>query len=281
MTLGRTGLEVSRIGLGASYGVGRADVERAFDRGINFLYWGAVRRPGFGAAIRNIAKTRRHELVVAVQTYSRASFAMAPSVEIALRRLRIDYADVLILGWWNRRPPERILDAALTLREAGKVRYLMISSHNRRVFEAFSDDPCYGAIMVRYSAAHPGAEREVFPLLADRPARPGVVAFTATRWGQLVDSDRIPTGEPVPRASDCYRFVLTHPQVDVCLAGPKNGTELDEALRAIDRGPLDNDELEWMRRVGSAVHRAGTAAASRGPRRILSRLAKVIAPGDL
>jgi hypothetical protein len=37
------------------------------------------------------------------------------------------------------------------------------------------------------------------------------------------------------------------------LIGPKNREELDEAMAALDRGPMDADELEWMRRVGKAV----------------------------
>ncbi len=130
----------------------------------------------------------------------------------------------------------------------------MISCHHRPSFEAFLGEPACDAWMVRYNAAHPGAEREVFPILpAEERARPGVVAFTATRWGSLVDPSKTPAGEPTPRASDCYRFALTHPAVDVVLAGPRDGAELDEALAAIDRGPMSDDELAWMKRVGQAV----------------------------
>jgi hypothetical protein len=82
--------------------------------------------------------------------------------------------------------------------------------------------------MVRYNAAHRGAEEEVFPhtAMADPP---GVVAYTATRWGALLDPALTPAGEPTPRGSDCYRFALTRSEVDVVIAGPKNGAELDEA----------------------------------------------------
>ena len=34
--------------------------------------------------------------------------------------------------------------------------------------------------MIRYNAAHPGAERDIFPHLEAR--RPAVVAYTATSW---------------------------------------------------------------------------------------------------
>jgi aryl-alcohol dehydrogenase-like predicted oxidoreductase len=273
--LGRTGLSVSRIGLGSSYGLGAADVERAVERGLNYLYWGSIRRPSFAEAVRNLGPARRDELVIVVQSYTRAGFWMRRSLESALRRMRIDHADLLLLGWWNAPPPRRILDAALELRAAGKAKHVMISCHNRLTFERFIADEAYGAIMVRYNAAHPGAEREVFPFLEGKPAsaRPGVVAYTATRWGELLDPRHTPDGDRTPRASDCYRFALTHPAVDLVLSGPKDGAQLDEAMSALDAGPLDADELAWMKRIGVRVRAAGTSRTRNLPMQLIDRLA--------
>jgi aryl-alcohol dehydrogenase-like predicted oxidoreductase len=127
-----------------------------------------------------------------------------------------------------------------------------------------ASDPRVDSIMLRYSAAHPGAEREVFPSLGSREERRvGVVAYTATRWGMLLDPKRTPKGEATPRASDCYRFAMSDDHVDVCVTGPKNAEELDEALQAIERGPMSADELAWMKRVGAAV-RDGAKREMRG-----------------
>jgi aryl-alcohol dehydrogenase-like predicted oxidoreductase len=177
---------------------------------------------------------------------------MKGSLERALRDLDVEYTDLLLLGWWQSPPPRRIVDAARALVDAGKARHVVISCHHRPTFQQFIADPTYGAIMVRYNAAHPGAETEVFPHL---PAKggPGVVAYTATRWGNLMDPSKAPRGEKVPRASDCYRFALTNPAVDVVIAGPADGAELDEAMAALDRGPMSDDELAWMKRVGGHV----------------------------
>lgn len=277
ITLGATGLRTSALGLGSSYGIGAADVEHAFERGVSYYFWGSLRRPGFGHGLRAIAKGgRRDRFVVAIQSYTRVASLMRPSLEAALRRLRLEYADLLILGWWNRTPPRRVLDAALALRDAGKIRALVISSHDRPLFRELAKDPSVGALMVRYNAAHPGAETEVFPHLPTE-RRPGIVAFTATRWGALVNPKYVPPGEPPPRASDCYRFVLTNPNVDVCLAGPKDRAELDEAMAALDRGPMSEEELAWMRRVGAHVH--ASAASVKPGGRLMNVIDRVAAMG--
>jgi aryl-alcohol dehydrogenase-like predicted oxidoreductase len=262
-TLGRTGLAVSRLGLGSGYGLAGRDVERAVERGINYLYWGSRRHGDFGRGVAAAARRRREELVIAVQSYARLGVALRVSVERALRELGTGYADVLVLGLWNQPPPERLLDAALTLREAGLVRHLVVSCHHRPTFATYAADPCWGAIMVRYNAAHRGAEKDVFPVVGDGGTRPGIIAFTATRWGALIDRRMVPAIEPVPRPSDCYRFVLGHPAVDVALCGPRDGAELDEAMTALDRGRMDGEEVAWMARVGDGVRAAATTAVVR------------------
>ncbi len=252
--LGKTGLLVGRIGLGSSYGVGGRDIARAYERGARLFLWGSRRRAGFAEGLRTLAPNRE-QTVIAIQSYSRVGFLVKPFVVRALRELRTDYVDVLGLAWWNDVPSRRILDAAIALRDKGIVRRLMVSCHHRPSFERFASVPECEAWMVRYNAAHPGAEREVFPLVqaAAQHERPGVVAFTATRWGSLVDPRKTPPNEPTPRASDCYRFALTHPAVDVVLCGARDGQEIAEAFTAIERGPMDEDELAWMKRVGAAV----------------------------
>lgn len=269
--LGRTGLKASRIGLGASYGLEVADVEHAFERGINYFYWGALPRPAFGRGVKALAKQHRDDMVIVVQGAPATELVRA-RVDWHRSRLGVDQIDFLLYGWQDRPPSRRKLDIARRLKDEGKIKHLMVSSHVRPIFEQFIAQPAdYDAIMVRYNAAHRGAEHEVFPHLPET-SRPGVVAYTATRWGALIDPAHTPDGEATPRASDCYRFTWTNDDVDICLSGPKNRAEVDEALAALERGPMTPDEVAWMQRVGDHIHEQ--LPTSSGPAQMWGRFAE-------
>lgn len=253
-TLGQTGIEVGRLGVAASYGAPAKAFEEAFERGCNYFYWGSQRRSGMRQAILNICqKGNRDDLIIVVQSYSRSAFLMEAFLKKALRSLAIDYADVLLLGWHNKRPSSRLLDKAIAMQEKGLCRFLGLSGHNRSLFPLLAEQGFYDIFHVRYNAAHRGAENEVFAELQDE-ARPAVVSYTATRWGQLLNPKKMPPGEQPMRASDCYRFALSNPAVDVCMCGPKNTAQMREALRSLDLGPLNENELKRVRKIGDWVH---------------------------
>lgn len=256
--LGRTGLMVSRLGIGSSYGASTSAIEEAVEQGVNYLYWGTVRRPAFGRAMRHLARRNRQRVVLTVQSYSRIPKLIGISVEIALRRAGLDYFDILLLGLHNQRPGPAYTDAFERLREQGKVRFLAVSTHNRPVlpslFSEFREGTsAFDVFMLRYNAVHRGAERDVFPFVPSDPS-PGVIAYTATRWGDLLDPHKMPPGERPPTASDCYRFVLGQPAVDLVLCGPANRTEMQEARRALELGPLPPDEVARLRRIGDYIY---------------------------
>jgi len=250
--LGRTGMMVGPLGVSASYGLPAAGVEQAFDAGMNYLYWGSWRRPAFAEGIRNLA-SKRDRMVLVLQSYHPFAWGVVRGVEDGLRSLKFDHADVLLLGMWNRPVPERIRAACRSLRERGLIRFVAVSTHNRSVVPRQVTDADIDIFHVRYNAVHTGAERDVFPHVpADGP--PGIIAFTATSWKQLLDRRRVPTGERVPTAPDCYRFVLSNPAVHVCLTGPRSRQHLEQAIQALREGPMSADELAWMRRVGQAIY---------------------------
>ena len=251
--LGRTGVTVGPLGISASYGVPAAAVERAVEAGMTYVYWGSMRTAAFADALRHLAP-RRDRFTLVVQSYARIAPALSWSVERALRRIRYDHADVLLLGYWNRGLRPRILEEARRLQRRGLVNFLAVSSHNRPMAATLAASGEFDIVHLRYNAAHPGAERDVFPRLSAE-SRPGIVSFTGTSWGQLMNPGYTPPGERTPTAADCYRFVLANPDIDVCATGPASSAHVDEALSAREVGPLSDDELAWMKRVGAEVRR--------------------------
>ena len=258
-TLGASGLEVGKMGIGADAGISARALEWAFERGINYFYWGSRRRPGMKEAIRKLAASQREKMVIALQTYDYTGLALRQTFTQGLRALAIDYADVLILGNRNGPVPRRILDKALALKERGLARHLCVSAHSRSAFRQHLDSKNFDLIMVRYNAAHRGAEQDVFPLLGE-PGRPGVLCFNSTRWGHLFDPRWIPQDEKPPRPIDLYRYVLSNPNIDMVLTAPQTIQQLEENLSTLEMGPVSEEDRAWLERIGDHVHALSPSA---------------------
>ena len=255
--LGKTGLKTGRLGISSSFGAPASAYEEAFDRGCNYFTWGTFlkgRSSAMAGAIKNICRQgRRDELVLAMLSYAHENTLTGFFLERGLRKLGIDFTDILILGYFSSHPPQRLIDGALKLKERGLVRYLGITSHNRNLFPLLAREGVFDLFHVRYSAAHPGAEKDVFPLLPGHN-RPGIVTFTATAWGKLFKERKMPAGEKPLSPAECYRFVLSNPDVDVCMMGAKDISEMRENLRVLDQHPLNEEEMRRVRKIGTYVH---------------------------
>ncbi|MDH3495331.1 MAG: aldo/keto reductase [Gemmatimonadota bacterium] len=269
---GHTGLEVTPLAL-AAFAVRGAgprgrrltpdDVERAFhEYGINtFLFHWSMRAMVAGLR-RLLASGHRHELVLIAEAGIHTAWGIRRAWRRHARALGVDVIDVFLLGWVRSRwsVAGRSWPALRALRDAGAVRVIGFSSHDRPLAAALAQELDLDALMVRYNAAHRGAESEVFGRLGAR--RPAIIAYTATRWGMLL--------QPLPAAGfpvgmtggECYRFALSHPAVDLVLCAARHPDELRDDVAAARRGPLSTERLEEVRRFGDAVH-----AAARGGRR--------------
>jgi aryl-alcohol dehydrogenase-like predicted oxidoreductase len=248
------GKEVHRLGLALNYGIDADGVRAGIERGIRYFFWTSMRTGKVTPALREALARDRERLVVATgPTAGYFAGNVRRALERALRTLGTDYVDVLHLFWVGVGAAftDGTVGELVRLKEEGKVRAIGISIHDReRAGRLVADSPI-DLFMLRYNAAHPGAEREVFPHLEKR--RPAVVAYTATSWRKLLKAPRGWKGR-VPTAADCYRFCLSSPHVDVVLTGPKTGAELQENLDGLARGPLAPDEERFMREFGQAVH---------------------------
>jgi aryl-alcohol dehydrogenase-like predicted oxidoreductase len=245
---------VHRLGLAGNYGLDERGIERALDKGLNYMFWTPTQR-AFGRVLkRRFRAGERDRFVVAggpSVAFLRGS--VRRGAERALKTLGTDYLDLFQLYWLGTTSAwtPSIVDELVKLKEEGKVRALGISIHDRPRAGKLAEDSPLDLLMIRYNAAHPGAEREIFPHLERR--RPAVVAYTATSWRKLLKAPRGWKG-PVPTAGDCYRFCLSSPYVDVTLTGPATDAQLDANLAALEKGPLSPEEMAWMRDFGAAVH---------------------------
>lgn len=252
--LGDTGLSVGRIGVGSSYGADETMIEEAADRGVNYFYWGALRTKRMARGIKQVTRGQREKFVVAAQVMPKFSGQVPKFVHKSLKLLNLDYIDILLLGWCNKEPSQSILEISLKMKECGYTRFLEITGHNRLLFPQLQKTGFFDIFHIRYNACHRGAEREVFDKMPQHGS-PGIVTFTTTRWGSLIDPRYMPPGETPLRPRDCYRFSLSHPKVHVALCGPASRDELREDLAAFDEGPLDKNELQRIKSIGDYVYK--------------------------
>jgi aryl-alcohol dehydrogenase-like predicted oxidoreductase len=255
--LGRTGLMVSRLGIASGFGVPAAAIEEAFhEHNLNYFFLSFMKRSQIRIALGNLLPRYRDKAVIALPYFpvDRGVF-LRRSIETWLRRLNLDTVDVVLLQ--DLKPSQRLFDRALKLKEEGKVRFIGMSSHDRpflgRIARGELDLPL-ALFHVRYNVVHRGAEQDIFPHLAQDNG-PGIVVFTATCWRKPLKAKNMPAGEAPLTAADCYRFVLSNPNVDVCITGPSSARQMEENLAALTGGPLSDEETARVKRIGDHIYR--------------------------
>lgn len=206
--------------------------------------------------LKRFLPSHRDEIVIATAPYS---WLFPGSIERTarnhLRRLKIDHIDLFLLGWVMRESQQRAIDELVRIKEQGLARYVGFSSHKRRmILHMVQKWPVFDVLMVRYNAAHRGAEHDIFSHLGEKD-RQGIVAFNALKHGAMLKRPKgWPEGRPVPTVRQCYRFVLSHPSVDLCLSGPSKLGHVKELVEIVEEGALSPDELSFMREFGDARH---------------------------
>lgn len=256
--LGRTGLMVSRIGIASGYGVPAASIEMAFhEHNLNYFYLSFPTRKEMKIALGNLLPGYRNKIVLAQPYFPvEKGFFLRRSVEGWLRRLHLDAIDVIVLQD-VRKPSRQAIDRALELKEEGKVRFICMSSHERPFFGGIARgeiDLDIDIFQVRYNLVHRGAEEDIFPYLP-KENRPGIIAYTATCWRKPLEAGNMPGGEKPLTATDCYRFVLSNPNVDVCITGPSSASQMEENCATLARGPLSDEEMARVKRIGDYIYR--------------------------
>jgi aryl-alcohol dehydrogenase-like predicted oxidoreductase len=241
-----------RLGLAVNFGISPEEIRKALDDKINYIYWTPFSRKITPVVRQALARDRERYILATGPTTAWWAGNIRRFAEKTLKLLQTDYLDILQIHWlgvtsaWN----DGIEEELVKLREEGKIRSAGISIHNRQRAGQLARNSQLNSYMLRYNAAHPGAEQDIFPHITNRHS---VTAYTATRWRKLL---RRPKGwdGPVMSAGDCYRFCLSEPHVNVVLCGPKTGEQLTENLAELEKGALSEDEQKWMREFGRVVH---------------------------
>jgi len=142
MILGRTGLEVSRVGIGGipltrpALADAVALVRRALDLGVNLIDT-AVGYSDSEVRIGRGIRCRRSEVILATKTPARDRDEAMKHLETSLKRLGTDYLDIWQMhGLTRREDYERVMgpggayEAAIQAREQGKIRFVDFSGHS-------------------------------------------------------------------------------------------------------------------------------------------------------
>jgi predicted aldo/keto reductase-like oxidoreductase len=247
------------------------DVAFAVERGVNYLNW-CGKPDGISNAVAASGK-QRAGVVVAVQVEGRTARAIEKEFSLIINELRTDWVDIATLyyvesedEWRQIIAPGGAWEALARFQREGMLRMIGLTSHQRRLAAGWAQQTVGEAaeagprrrldmLMIRYNAAHRGAEEDIFPVTT--ALRMPVVTYTALRWRALLaPTPDDPAGFQPPRAAECYRFCLSHPAVAVAVMAPANRRHLEENLQLLDDWrPMQSNEAHELRAHGDRVHR--------------------------
>ncbi|HEO71357.1 MAG TPA: hypothetical protein ENN80_08840 [Candidatus Hydrogenedentes bacterium] len=261
-TLGRTGLKVSVVSMGAMRTFEAAIMQAAFDRGVNYIDTARCYKNGLNEQVVGAAlKGWRDKVTVATKCHMvTPQEDIIASVEESLKTMQIDCIDILQLH--HPSPAETLHEdakAALTkLREQGKIRFTGVTTHSDEVavIDTVVTDPdkFYDMILVTYNFKD--KEDKTAAIQRAAQAGLGVVAMKTQAGGYKTDT----LGDVSPHQA-ALKWVLQHPGVHAAVPAMVNLDEVKE-----DTAVLRMD-LKVSRAELEMLHRYDVATASRYCRR--------------
>ena len=218
-------------------------------------------------------------MFVAAQFYARDADGAKREFDGYLKTLGTEYLDAVTF-YDTERQSERdaavetggAMEVLLRARDAGKLRMIGVTSHQRPLAaEIAASGPC-DLLMIRYNAAHRGAETEIFPVT--EAFNVPVVAYTCMRWGALLETTPDdPPGFAPPPAREWYRFALANPAVAVTLMVPNGRAELDANLELLTTGANRRPKKCTLCET-TATESTNTPADSRSIQHLVAELAR-------
>ena len=271
--LGKTGLKLSEIGLGCEGFVDADDAlsdaifELALQNGVNCLDMYTPDPAAQKKIGRGIAPVRKDFILqghLCTQwrngqyEETRKLQEVKDAFEAMLHNLGTDYVDVGNLHYvdsletWQKILDNGVLNYALELKAAGRIRYLSMSSHNPIVaLEAvktghldallFSINPCYDLLPGNEDCETLWADESYEkPLFNLDPVREelyetcqrlgvGITVMKAFGGGDLLSEEYSPAGK-AKTAVECLHYALTRPAVASVMCGAKSVDDLKASL---------------------------------------------------
>lgn len=256
--LGRTGLRVTRLGIGGAYCETPEGYSAALDCGVTYVDTARAYRDGqdeevIGRAIQG----RRHQLVLATKTGQRDAAGARQDLETSLRLLQTDYLDIWQIHHLNTQEEREkalgsggAMETVAKARQEGLVRFVGVTGHDWVQIQAAVATGLFDTVLCWYNCAMKEPEQTVLPEAQKQDT--GVVIMNASRNTKLFEEAGIPPREQF------YRYVLSHPAVNLTIMGLRD-VEIFRQLSAALAGSLaiTPQEKADLETYGAALRAAG------------------------
>ena len=250
VTLGKTGLSVSRMGLGgipiqkSSASKVRELLQELAAEGVNYIDTArgyTVSEAFLGEALEGM----RDKFILATKSMARTKDAMAADIQTSLSNLRTDFIDLYQIHNPSLEDLDRVLaedgalSALLEAKEAGKIGHIGLTAHSTAVFERALSLDWVETIMFPYNIVESqGAE------LIHRCAEKNI---------GFIDMKPL-AGGAIENASLALRYVCSNPDVSIVIPGMYSTEEVAQNLAAVsDQSPLTASELSQIDTIRDAL----------------------------
>jgi hypothetical protein len=258
VVLGRTGLTVTRLGIGGAYCKSVDGYQAALDCGVNYVDTARVYRDGedekvIGQAISG----RRDGLTVATKTMKRDADGARSDLETSLRLLGTEYIDIYQLHHLNTEAerdqalgPGGAMEAVQKAREQGLIRFIGVTGHDWVQVQKAVATGLFDTVLCWYNCAMKEPEEMVFP--EARAHNTGVVIMNASR------NDKLFSGKGAPSPEKFYRYVLSHEAVHVTIMGLRDVDRFCRIASALsERAVLTPQERADIETYGARMRASG------------------------
>ncbi|HNU02490.1 MAG TPA: aldo/keto reductase [Acidobacteriota bacterium] len=241
-TLGRTGLNVSIVGMGVMNADNPRLVEAALAAGINHVdtahgYQNGRNEEMVGQALKTV---KRDAVVLATKVpppgegdATRRKARYLDMLEISLRRLATDYVDILYLHNLSSRAgvfDEAMLEVAAGIKQTGKARFIGVSTHSNEpeVIRAAKDSGVFDVVLTAYNFRQDHREEVRKAIVEAAGAGLGIVAMK-TQAGVYWDRERL---LPINMTA-ALKWVLREPSVHTSIPGFTTFDQLETDLKVM------------------------------------------------